>query len=361
MSQPRAGAGRRRRLLVGSYGPPTGRGQGITVLEHDPADGALRSLGVVAETESPSFLALSPDRPIVYAVNERTDGSVAAFRWQGSPDFGDRSPLEALGSRSTEGAAPCHLVVHPGGRYLLTANYSSGSVAVHRLAEDGKIGPLTEVRGLSGRGPDAERQKSAHAHMVAIHPVSGEIALADLGSDRVWRFALDLTTGRLSGVRPALSLPAGSGTRQVVFLDGGRRAATLGELDGSVGVATWPPRGEEPARSRPAFTAALPAVNLAAALTVSSDGRRLYCSHRGADRITVLDLAGGEVTVSAEFSAAGSWPRHIGLVDNQLYVANQRSDSVAAITLSGDGLRATTATTCLVPSPACVLASPGSR
>lgn len=325
-------------------------------------DGALCSLGVAAETESPSFLALSPDRPVVYAVNERTEGNVVAFRWQPWPDFGDRGPLEALGSRSTEGADPCHLVVHPGGRYLLSANYSSGSVAVHRLKADGGIGALTELRALTGRGPDPQRQESAHAHMIALHPVSGEIAVADLGSDRVWRFALDLTTGRLSDVLPALSLPPGSGTRQVVFLDGGRRAATLGELDGSVGVATWPPSGEEPARSKPAFSAPLPPVNLAAALTVSSDGRRLYCSHRGADRITVLGVLGrGEVRVSAEFSAAGSWPRHIGLVDHHLYVANQRSDSVAAITLSEDGLRATTATTCSVPSPACVLASPGAR
>ena len=40
---------------------------------------------------------------------------------------------KVLGSRSTGGAAPCHLSVHPSGRWLLSANYGTGSVAVHPI------------------------------------------------------------------------------------------------------------------------------------------------------------------------------------------------------------------------------------
>ncbi|MEP6851414.1 MAG: lactonase family protein [bacterium] len=346
-----------RRLLVGAYGPPEGSAKGFTVLGHDSSSGTLRTLGAGPELNSPSFLAFSPDAAVVYATSEQSDGRVSAFRWRRSDVPADPGSFTALGEASTGGEAPCHVAVHPSGRFLFSANYSSGSVAVHRLSDDGGIGELTDLAEVSGSGPDPDRQVAPHAHMVAVAPAGHEIAVADLGSDRVWRFGLDRGSGRLSALDPPLVLPPGSGTRQVLFVDDGRRVVTLGELDGSVAVADWPPRTDATVVSTPGATTDLAPGGLAAAL-VTADGRRFYCSHRGADRIAVLDRQADAVKVVAEFDCAGAWPRHLSLAGDVLYVANQHSNAVAAIGLRADGRTPSSVTTATLPSPTCVLLEP---
>ena len=70
-------------VYVGTYTGP--KSKGIYVYRMDPATGAMTSLGVGAETKSPSFLAIHPNRRFLYAVNEidefagKKSGAVSAF------------------------------------------------------------------------------------------------------------------------------------------------------------------------------------------------------------------------------------------------------------------------------------------
>ena len=76
----------------------------------------------VPDVPDASWLACSHDGRYLYATNEQEPtGSVTAL---------DLSGPVVLNKQSTDGGAPTHLSVHPSGRYLLTANYGSGSVAV---------------------------------------------------------------------------------------------------------------------------------------------------------------------------------------------------------------------------------------
>ena len=66
---------------IGGYTAQSGgRGSGIVAARRDPRTGALTPLGTVAVTPSPSFLARHPTQPVLYAVNELTDGEISA--WQ---------------------------------------------------------------------------------------------------------------------------------------------------------------------------------------------------------------------------------------------------------------------------------------
>ena len=57
-----------RRVYVGTY---TGSGsRGIYAFRFDPASGALQEEGLAVEETNPSFLAIHPDRPFLYAVSE---------------------------------------------------------------------------------------------------------------------------------------------------------------------------------------------------------------------------------------------------------------------------------------------------
>ncbi|HEV2887478.1 MAG TPA: beta-propeller fold lactonase family protein [Jatrophihabitans sp.] len=334
-------------LLVGGYTPPAGEGRGIALVEARP-DG-LADRGVLAITESPSFLAISVDGGRVYAVNETDPGRVSAFGRTGTP----AAPgLRPLGWQPTGGAHPCHLALHPSGRLLAVANYSSGSVALHPLDGNGTVEPHVQLLVLHGSGPDAERQDGPHAHQVSFASGGDELIVADLGSDRLWRYRERAGQFVPTG---SVRLPAGSGTRQLLLDPGAGRAYVLGELDHSVSTLQW----QEPVRvlsSVAGHAEPLAPGTLSAALISGPRPGLLYASHRGADRITLLREDGLGVTPVADFSCSGRSPRHLALSGNRLYIANQLSNTLATVPVAaGSGLPTGPARSLGLPSPSCVL------
>ena len=96
--------------------------KGIYAFRFQPATGKLIPIGLAAETENPSFLALHPNRRFLYAVNEisnyegQSAGSVSSF----SIDL-KTGMLTALNKTTTRGTIPAHLVVDPTGKSLVAA------------------------------------------------------------------------------------------------------------------------------------------------------------------------------------------------------------------------------------------------
>jgi 6-phosphogluconolactonase len=111
------------------------REHGIYVYRMDPASGALTLAHRVGGLLNPSFLALGPRHRYLYTVNEVGEvaggpsGAVSAFAVD--PTTG---ALEYLNQQPSLGTSPCHLSVDATGRFVLVANYSSGSVAIRALA-----------------------------------------------------------------------------------------------------------------------------------------------------------------------------------------------------------------------------------
>ena len=68
MLLPAAAQSTGRLVFVGTYTGPAS--QGIYALRFDEQSGALTPLGLAAATPNPSFLAISPDRRFLFAVNE---------------------------------------------------------------------------------------------------------------------------------------------------------------------------------------------------------------------------------------------------------------------------------------------------
>lgn len=334
-------------LLVGGYTPPMGAGQGIRLVRE--FDGELADRGVLAATESPSFLAVSADGERLYAVNETDPGRVSAFGRTGSRA---EPGLQSLGSQATGGAHPCHLALHPSGRLLAVANYSSGSVAIHPLDDDGAVRPHEQLLRLHGNGPNAGRQDGPHAHQVSFAAGGDDLTVADLGSDRLWRYH-----HRAGGYAlvDEVSLPAGSGARQLLLDPAAGRGYVLGELDNSVSTLEW----RLPARllsSVAGHAEPLASGALSAGLIFGPRPGLLYASHRGADRITVLRQDGDGLTPVADFDSYGRSPRHLALAGGRLYIANQLSHTLAGVPVTRDtGLPAGPVSLLELPSPSCVL------
>jgi 6-phosphogluconolactonase (cycloisomerase 2 family) len=321
-------------VFVGCYtGETGGEGEGIALLRRDPSTGALTRLGVAARTPSPSFLARHPALPVLYAVNELETGTVSAFRVAGD------GSLEPLAVQPTGGQQPAHLAVSADGRHLLVANYGTGSVSVHPLDRDGAPGERSDLLDLDGHGPVPDRQAGPHAHMVVPAPFGPEVLVVDLGSDRVWRCRLDPSSGRLTGLAPAVVAAPGTGPRHLLRMPGEMLLLTA-ELAAT--LAWYRPGGADgalvPAGSVAASTAA--GENFPSELATGRDGRFVYVANRGPDTVSVFawsqEPEGASATLIAEVPAGGAWPRHLVLLGDHLYVANERSHTVTTFRIDPD-------------------------
>ncbi|HEX5203788.1 lactonase family protein [Paractinoplanes rhizophilus] len=335
-------------IYVGGYtGDKGGAAEGIGLLRRDPASGVLTRLGVAARTPSPSFLAQHPTLPVLYAVNElEPDGTVSAFR---VAEDGELTPLAV---QPTGGSDPAHVSVTSDGQFLLVANYSSGSVAVHPLDPEGAPGERSDLLDLEGSGPDAERQSGSHAHMVVAD--RGAVLVADLGADRVWRCRLDPVSGRLTMLTPAVTAKPGTGPRHLRHAPDGT-LLLVGELaanltwyrpaaDGSLELA-----GELPssAQAGPTFPSEI---------TCGRDGRFLYVANRGPNTVATFAWDGERATPLAEVSTGGDWPRHMVLLGDHLYVANQLSQTVTTLRIDREtGIPEAEGEATAEASPTCLL------
>lgn len=325
-----------------------GRAEGIRAARRDPRSGELTPLGTVAVTPSPSFLVRHPTLPVLYAVNEGADGRVSAFRTE--PD-GD---LALLAVGETGGAEPCHLAVVPDGRHLVVANYGGGSVAVFPLDGAGVPGARSDLVRHEGHGADPQRQEKAHCHMVSPDPDGGPLLAVDLGTDSIYRYGLDATSGRLVPRAPRVRTPAGTGPRHLARHPDGRRCWLVGELDGTVTGYELTPDGALHQRARVDASGRAGHVQ-PSEITLGPDGRFLYVGNRGVGTVAVFAVSGERPELVAEVDTGGEWPRHFALADGHLYVADERADMIRVFRVDPDtGVPEPVGEPVPVASPTCV-------
>jgi 6-phosphogluconolactonase len=324
-------------LLIGGYSGDKGAGTGITVLGGDPAGG--QHITATVPADSASWLARHPELPVLYAVEETMDGHVQAW------SLADGAPGEPLGRSATGGAEPAHLTVDSTGRFLITANYSGGSISVHELGADGSIGRRTDLVRHDRHG-EHDRQEQAHPHMV--RDIGGMLLVTDLGGDAIYRYRLD-QSGKLMA-EGIVAAPPGSGPRHVLPV--GDHYYVTAELSGQVlgydadgQLLSAVPASKADGPNQPS--------------ELASNGSYLYVANRGPDTVSVFALDGTsrghafprhvtEVRV-------GAWPRHIALDDDLLYVANERSHEVMVLRIDpATGIPAHVRTI-EVPSPTVIL------
>ncbi|MEU1468213.1 lactonase family protein [Streptomyces sp. NPDC005761] len=327
----RPGARRTGTLFLGTYTSATPGGTGIGIASYDAATGGITSRTVVTGVENPSYLALHPTGSTLYAVDEQENGGVTAVALTGGT-------FRVLGTRATGGAGPCHVSVHPGGRWLLSANYTSGSVAVHPLAADGSVGERTDLvtHDTPAPGPG---QDGPHAHQVVTAPDGRHILAVDLGNDTVYTYRLDEDHGTLEQLSYAALRP-GAGPRHLTFHPGGRHAYLACELDNTVVVCGYDPATGTLTPGAPQPTGTGEGTSYPAQLLVTGDGRFAYLANRGHNSLTRYAVEGGGATLRLldTVPVGGDFPRHTAFSPDGslLFAANQRSGTVTVFRVDAD-------------------------
>jgi len=355
-------------LIIGTYTEQLphvqGKADGILTASFDPASGRIGPVTPLAAARNPSYLAASASGGNVYAVHEtvtfdgQPGGGLSAYARD--PRTGS---LTWLNAGPTVGESPCHVALDRTGRFVLTANYGvdagPGSVTVYQLERDGRLGELTDHVRHFGSGPDPVRQAVAHVHMIASDPVTGEILVADLGSDSVFGYTLD-SAGRLARRTTArLAAVPGSGPRHLAFHPDGQHLFVVNELDST--VSTLRRQGDHFAVTDrvPTVPAGTGPQNLAAAIRVTPAGRHVLVSNRGQDSLAVLRFDPGTSSLSLTGStpSGGEWPRDfIVTPDGQhVIVANQDSDLLACYGFDDETGALRLLHRAAAPTPVCLL------
>ncbi|MEV6400606.1 lactonase family protein [Streptomyces sp. NPDC051907] len=323
---------RLRPLFLGTYTSAPGGGDGIGLASYDDTTGKITRTGSITGVDDPSFLALHPSSRTLYAVNERPEGEVTAIRL--SPEGRHR----VLGARTTGGGGPCHLSVHRSGRWLLSANYLSGSVAVHPIEPSGALGARTALV-VHSDPPPGPGQDGPHAHQIVASPDGGHVLAVDLGADAVYTYRLDVERGTLALVSYAVLKP-GAGPRQLTFHPSGRYAYLANEQDDTVVVCAYDPASGTLTPGDPQPTGTGPGASYPAQLVVTRGGAFAYLANRGHNSLTryAIEGDGARLRLLDTVPVGGDFPRHIAFspTQNLLFAANQRSGTVTVFHVDHD-------------------------
>lgn len=360
----------KRFIYVGTFTGETelgGGADGIYVCQMDMTTGAVSLVHSVPDVPNPSFLNLHPERPFLYAVNAvpeidgHAGGAVSALAVD--PATG---ALEFINRQPSQGAGPCHVSVEQTGNYVITANYTGGSVAMLPIADDGSLGPPTDWVQHVGSSVNPDRQGEPHAHSFTPDPANRFALACDLGLDQVLVYGLDLERGTLPPNNPAFAtVHPGAGPRHLDFHPNGRIVYVINEIGNTMTVFAYDQERGAMAELQtiPTLPPEFNGTSHTADVHVHPSGKFVYGSNRGHDSIVIyaVNEADGTLSLVGYQSSGGEAPRNF-VIDPSgtfLLTANQDTDNVVTFRIDQQtGNLEPTGHVATVPTPVCLKFSP---
>jgi 6-phosphogluconolactonase len=316
-------------MYVGTYTGP--HSKGIYAYRFQPATGESTALGLVAEVQNPTFLAIHPSGDYLYSADENRAGTVSAFRIDRKT--GKLTPLNTV---SSHGSGPCAIAVDHTGKSVLVANYNSGSVALIPIRGDGSVAEASVVDQHEGKSVNPRRQEGPHAHSAVFAPGNRFALSNDLGLDKVFVYRFDARKETLAPNDPAFgTVPPGSGPRHVAFHPNGKFAYVVNELNSTVTAFAWDAGSGtlKELETVSALAKDFKGKTDGAEIHVHPNGKFVYSSNRGqANNLALfrVDAAKGTLEFVSNTPTGGKEPRYFGFdpTGAWLLAANQSSNDI---------------------------------
>ena len=323
------------RLLIGTGTESPSASKGIYVADWNLKTGELGAPTLLAALESPTWLALSPRAPRLYALSEIKAGKVTAFDLH----LDTSVTLQKLNEQSSEGEGPAHVAVNVDGRSAFVANYGSGSITSYKIEKSGALStPVTHIQYTPVDADPAHIKP--HAHEATPSPDGRFLLVNDLGSDRILVYKIDAGSGKLTpNSTPFWQGRFKSGPRHLTFHPNGKWVYNVNELDSTVDLLYWNNiRGTLTTHGGPISTLPVgyPAgTAFCSEILTSPDGRFVYAGNRRNETIAKLDVNpdSGALILSQLAPHGGKTARHVTLDPSGhfLLVALQDSNSIAVL------------------------------
>jgi 6-phosphogluconolactonase len=219
--------------------------RGIYVSRFNSATGLMGEPQLAAEIVNPAFLAVHPNHRFIYAITEDPlsvgppldhSSSISAFAIDSAS-----GKLHLLNTLPTGGTSTCYLSMDKTGKFVLLANFGSGSVSVIRVKEDGSLGEQTAfMQHIGHGGSNLPVQSGAHPHSILVSPDNRYVLVSDLGLDKIFIYHFDDHAGTLSPLdAPSVAVSPGDGPRHFTFDPAGKFGYSLNEMGSTLSVFAW--------------------------------------------------------------------------------------------------------------------------
>jgi 6-phosphogluconolactonase len=326
--------------------------KGIYVSRFHAATGEVSEPELAAEIANPSFLTIHPNHRFLYAVSEdplslgppRDHASyVSAYAIDSTT-----GRLRLLNTIPTGGTSTCYLSMDKTGKFVLLANFGSGSISVVRVNDDGSLGQQTAfVQHLGHGSPDVPVQSGPHPHTILVSPDNRYVIVSDLGVDKVFIYRFDETTGMLSPLDPPFAVvEPGGGPRRFLFDPSGRFGYQLNEMGSTLITFAWDPAQGTLTQLQEVSIAPPSLRNAGAELQISANQKYLYASNRlsrfndkdpskidrlpGTISVFAIDPEKHTLSEIRQFPSGGIMPRNFAIdpTGQYLFALNQVSNNV---------------------------------
>lgn len=297
--------------------------------------------------------------------------------------------LEMVKEMPSGGADPCHLSLDGRENFLMAANYTSGSLAVFALDEQGYLQArcdfhqhtprrTDETQG-QGNSQQSRKAKNSQGNPFKVNPLrqegshvhfseeAGELLWStDLGLDQVFGYQIDYEQKKLTDTGVRLQLPDGYGPRHLAFWHEDMAVIyVLCELSNRIVVfaekvqedSEETEKAEEKAAEKkvsetgtekmdrehfedtPEYTILQDISTLpegyhgeSTASAIRLYGGFLFAANRGDDSIAMYEIQkDGTLTLCCIKKTGGRTPRDFQIFSDYLVVANQESDSLTVL------------------------------
>jgi 6-phosphogluconolactonase len=295
-------------------------------------DGSLEPRGTFKAEKSLGPLAVSPDKRWLVGACRQDPWNAHCYRI-------DRQTgaLHAVGTGRLAQSLP-YITFDNTGRWLLGASYGAHRVSVNPVSADGRVGDPVQVI------PTAR-----NAHAIIADRSNKYVFVPHLGTDQVFQFRFDESTGRLSAnTPPVLQLAKGTGPRHLVQSPDGRYIYLLNELTAT--VTTLALDAQTGLLTEVASTSALsPDVKLgpgaarpndrdkekdiwASDIHVTPDGRFVYAAERTGSTINTLRASAEGKLAYVASTPTEKQPRGFRLdaSGQAMVVTGEKSDTISA-------------------------------
>lgn len=316
-------------ILIGTYG------ENIYVYSFDQSSLEFTEKAKTEARNASYALAGKDAQGGIYAVSETGDGS-------GAYSFADDGKILLTSEKRQTGADPCFVLLHEG--YMMTADYSGGSISIFPIMKDGAIGDLVHRSVFHGSGPVTSRQEGSHIHQLKAVPGHDDLILAsDLGADRIRLLRFSTDNGSLTHISD-IECPSGSGPRHMEFSKDGRMLYCIAELSGEVLV--YEMTKENQTDEAPSFTPVqmiqADEVNAggSADIHIHPDGTWLYTSHRlDNDGISIFRIKQDGSLEKTGYARTARHPRNFMITPdgNNLLVACRDDKVIQVFAIEKDG------------------------
>ena len=305
---------------------PHPKGEGIGCFRLDPSTGNIKLIHYTSHRNS-GYLAISGDHKCLYAVEEmHPNFNPKVFTYK----IKDGGKLGLLNTQELEGGHACHLAI--ANEKLVVANYMTGNALSFPVLKDGTLGSTYQVIQHTGTGPNKERQKGPHVHMV--YPFSNDrLFIMDLGIDTAKAYRLNSKTENWEATPEwDISVEPGVGARHMTMDATGNLVFILSELSGEIFVFENQGTGFVRLQKISFVPEGYKRPTAGAAVRMHPVRRFLFASCRESNTIAVFRIHEKSKMLSfiAHHSSEGRTPRDFNIdpTGHWLIVANQDSDSL---------------------------------